>query len=144
MSRWATGEIIGGVWRFEQRHPAWESDKDWPPEVASWALETEAGLVLIDPFESDYAWIKRHRPGFGDCVAVIRTCYWHQRSCAEIAARDRTDVWALPAPSPPQRPFDCAVEPGQQLPGALIALAVNRFDEIALWSPSHRALFFGM
>lgn len=144
MSRWATGEIISGVWRFEQPHPAWgPEDDDWAPEVASWAVETEVGLVLIDPFESDGAWVEDHRADVGEVAAVIRTRYWHQRSCTEVAARHGVDVWALPAPKAPQRPLDCPLVPGRHLPAGLVAFAVDRFDEIALWSPSHRALFFG-
>jgi hypothetical protein len=143
-ARWQTGELLDGVWHFEERHPDWEpSDDDWSPEVAWWALAVSSGLVLIDPLVNDWASVDSFVGERGGVSAVLRTCYWHQRSIDEAAARYEVDVWALPAPTAPQRSFDRAIESGRPPLGGVVAYAVGRFDEITVWYRALGAAFRG-
>lgn len=144
LRRWQTGEILDGVWRFEQPHPEWDtSDDDWPQDVAWWALLTGAGVVLIDPLVNDWTALDGLLRAHNGCAAVVRTCYWHHRSVDQPATRYHVGVWALPAPTPPQRRCDHPIASGSWLPGGLTAYAVGRFDEVAVWFPDQAALFFG-
>jgi hypothetical protein len=146
--RWPAGEILSGLWRFEQVHPEWTREDGgadgWEAEVAWWAITTPAGLVLVDPLVHDWDPLDDLVARHGRCAAVVRTTYWHQRTIPEAAARYDAAVWAMPPPIPaPPRPFDRAVVHGQALPGDLIAFSVGRLDEIVIWLPQHAALLFG-
>jgi len=140
-----TGQILEGVWRFVAVHPDWEDMGDgWEPEVAWWAVRTDAGLVLIDPLVSDWEALDGLVADHGGCAGVVRTVYWHQRSVAEAADRYGAEIWARPAPpDTPGRAFDRPVNSGQTLPGGLVGYDVVRADEIAVWVPSQAALVFG-
>jgi hypothetical protein len=53
-------------------------------------------------------------------------------------------VWAKPPPGDtPFHPFDHAASAGEDLTGGLVALDVERGDEIALWLPAQAGLLFG-
>lgn len=137
-------QVLEGVWRFVARHPDWESGEDWEPEVAWWAVRTADGLVLIDPLLAGWEELDGLVAAQGPCAAVIRTVFWHERSCPAAAARYGCELWALPAPpETPLRAYDRAAAHGQRLPGGLIALEVTRASELALWLPGVRALVFG-
>jgi hypothetical protein len=136
-------EILAGLWRFESVHPEWEDESDgWEPEVAWWAIATDAGLVLVDPLALEWEPLDDLVAAQG--AAIVRTTYWHQRTIAEAAARYRTEVWArAPGAGVRQEPFDRAAGDGQRLPGDLVAYEMSRDDELAVWVPRYRALVFG-
>lgn len=138
-------EALPGLWRFESIHPEWEDERDgWEPEVAWWALATDAGLVLVDPLAVEWETLDALVAAHGGCAAVVRTTWWHQRTVAEAAARYGTDVWARrPGPDIRHEPFDREVGDRQRLPGDLVALHTSRDDEIAVWLPRQRAVVFG-
>jgi hypothetical protein len=137
-------EILTNLWRFEAVHPEWEEGDDWPAEVAWWAARTPAGLVLIDPLVSDWDLVDGLVETAGGCAAVIRTCWWHQRTIDEARLRYGTEVWARePSEGAPPRHLDRAARDGEELPGGLRAFAVVRDDEIGLWLAEQRALLFG-
>jgi hypothetical protein len=148
MSGAAVGEIMEGLWRFEALHPEWTEDaggeEGWEQSVAWWGIASAGGLVLVDPLVSDWAALDRLIGDRGGCAGVLRTLHWHQRSVAEAAARYRADVWAKPpSGGAALHPFDHAVTNGETLFDGLLALEVERADEIALWLPAQAALLFG-
>lgn len=137
-------EVVPGLWRFEAIHPEWEPGDDWHPAVAWWAVGTPTGLVLIDPLVDNWAGLDALVETAGGCAAILRTCWWHERSVA--AARDRyhAGVWAREAsPGGPPRHLDHPVSDGGLLPGDLQGFDVVRDDEMAVWLPRQRAVVFG-
>jgi hypothetical protein len=143
-----TGQIIEGLWRFEALLDDWtenEGGEDgWEQAVAWWAVAAQHGLVLIDPLVHEWDAVDRLVAAAGGCTGVVRTCYWHQRSTADVASRYDVGVWARPQPGGRGRhPFDHAVSDRDELFDGLRALDVERADEIALWLPRQRALLFG-
>ncbi len=140
----ARAEILAGLWRFTAIHPDWEEGEDWEPEVAWWAIQTERGLLLVDPLLDEPGELDELIAHCGGCAGVVRTCHWHQRSAAQVAERYATDLWARPAPAGLDAPrFDRVAESGKPLPGDVLALAVGRDDELVLWSGAQRALLAG-
>ena len=127
-------EILPNLWRFEASHPEWdESDDDWGPEVAWWAARTPDGLVLIDPLVEDWDLLDELVKAAGRCAAIIRTCWWHDRTIAEARGRYGAEVWAgeLSEGAPPLH-LDHAVSDGEDLPGGLRSFDVVRDDEVGL------------
>jgi glyoxylase-like metal-dependent hydrolase (beta-lactamase superfamily II) len=139
-----TGEMLDGLWRFEQAHPDWHGQETWDRDVAWWAVRTPAGLVLLDPLPGDWDALDALVAAEGGCAGVIRSTYWHQRDVAATAHRYGAAVWAHPAVAG-ARPehYDREVADGDELPGGITAHYTTRLDEIALWIPGHRALAFG-
>jgi glyoxylase-like metal-dependent hydrolase (beta-lactamase superfamily II) len=124
----ALEEIAPGLKRWTARHA------DWNEDVASLAVTTSDGLVLIDPIEPP--------PSLGEPVHVLLTVYWHARSTARAAR-----VWA---PKRSQRalrtrgievahPFRA----GDALPGDIQAFQTPRAAEVLFWLPEQRALAVG-
>jgi hypothetical protein len=42
-------DVAPGLWLWCTRHPAWTSEADWEPSVASTVVESGGEVVLIDP-----------------------------------------------------------------------------------------------
>lgn len=136
-------EILADLWRFTARHPEWEEDEDWDPEVAWWAVLRPGGLVLIDPLVPDWDELDRLVELAGGCAGILRTVFFHQRSIGEASRRYGAEIWARrPPPNIAAEHFDHAVGE-DQLPEDLHAFDVLRDDEIAVWLPEQRALAFG-
>lgn len=38
-----------GLWLWRQPHPDWKEGEDWPPEVSSFAVESDGAGLLLDP-----------------------------------------------------------------------------------------------
>lgn len=139
-------DVLHGLWRFEALHPEWseEGNDGWEENVAWWALDSGAGLVLIDPLVADWGELDRLLDEHGGCTAIVRTIHWHQRSIADAAARYDAKVWAkLPPEGAPSQPYDHPVSGGEEVPGGMLAFEMERADEIALWLPVQAALVFG-
>lgn len=137
-------EILKGLWRFTAIHPDWEAGDGWEPVVAWWAVQTDRGLLLIDPLVDDWEELDDLLAHAGGCAGIARTCHWHQRSIAGVADRYAAEVWARPdGGGAAMPPFDRAIMPGQPLPGDLLALEAVRETEIAIWSAPQRALIVG-
>jgi hypothetical protein len=123
-------EIAPGLKRWTAVHDEWEEP------VGSLALETDDGLVLIDPIDPP--------PSVRKAEHVLLTVFWHGRSTADVRANH---VWA------PRRsarmlgnrgievtdPFGADVE----LPGGVRAYATARNGEVVYWLPSQRAVAVG-
>lgn len=117
-----------------RRWTAWHDE--WKHEVASLALETDDGLVLIDPLEppSDVRGADH----------VLVTVYWHGRSTKDVDAKR---VWASTRSAQPLRNRGVGVtdafRAGDELPGGIQALQTARAAEVVYWLPDQRALAVG-
>jgi glyoxylase-like metal-dependent hydrolase (beta-lactamase superfamily II) len=144
-------EVLPGVYRWELPHPDWtpedaEEGQGWDEVVASYLVETDDGLVLVDPLVESDDWdaldARLSQP-----PNVLITIFWHTRSAQAIAERyPGTVVWAHePAAHLVQergvepRPF----VPGAALPGGFEAVAVGRAFEVAYFLRDRGALIVG-
>jgi hypothetical protein len=123
-------EIAPGLHRWTARHAEWEED------VASLAVETDDGLVLIDPID-----VPRQ---FRKPAHVFLTVFWHYRSTPELGA---AHVWA---PARAARPLENrgvhvtdAIRNDTSLPGGLCAVPTARAGEVVYWLPKQKALAVG-
>jgi hypothetical protein len=141
-------QILQGLWQFEALHPEWteeeREDDGWEQSVASWAVATPDGLVLIDPLIDDWEALDALVAGASGCAGVVRTCHWHQRSIDDVVRRYGASVWARRDPDGRVgQPLDHAVGDRQELFERLMVIDVERADEVGLWLPRQRALVFG-
>jgi glyoxylase-like metal-dependent hydrolase (beta-lactamase superfamily II) len=123
-------EIAPGLRRWTADHDHWEE------QVGSLALETDEGLVLVDPIDPPRALRKPDH--------VLLTVFWHGRSTAELKAKR---VWAQTRSAQPLRnrgvQVTDAFKPGDELPGGLLAFATARATEVVYWLPEQRSLAVG-
>jgi glyoxylase-like metal-dependent hydrolase (beta-lactamase superfamily II) len=123
-------EIAPGLRRWTAFHDHWEE------EVASLALETDDGLVLIDPVDPPR---ELRRPDH-----VLLTVYWHARSTKDLKPRR---VWAPSRSAQPLRnrgvDVTDAFAAGDELPGGIDAYGTARVNEVVFWLPEQRAVAVG-
>ncbi len=116
------------------RWTAW--DEDWQEDVGCLALETDDGLVLVDPLEPPRA---LRTPDH-----VLITVFWHYRSTPELRANR---VWASTRSATPLRNRGVTVtdafRAGDVLPGGLQAVQTARVSEVLFWLPTQRAVAVG-
>jgi glyoxylase-like metal-dependent hydrolase (beta-lactamase superfamily II) len=141
-------EIAPGLWRWTAYHD------EWKQAVGSVYVETEDGVVLIDPLvppgESDRVrlWqaLDRDVKRVGGAVHVLVTVYWHTRSAPEIMNRYRARLWAhAKAQKTVGRRAGSVTDPfeaGDPLPGGIQAY-VGRWSEVVYWLPGDRTLVTG-
>jgi glyoxylase-like metal-dependent hydrolase (beta-lactamase superfamily II) len=123
-------QIAPGLRRWTARHD------EWNERVAALAVDTDDGLVLVDPIDAP--------PAIGAPAHVLLTVYWHGRSSAKLGA---ARIWA---PKRSQRALGSraitvtdAFRAGDALPGGIVALQTPRAAEVAYWLPAQRALVVG-
>jgi hypothetical protein len=71
-------EVADGLWTWTGEHPDWNNDPHWGPEVRSYALRTDNGLVLIDPIAPPDEVTRE------DNVEVVLTADWHSRDVEKL------------------------------------------------------------
>lgn len=144
-------ELAPGLHRWTARHPSWHPADDFGAEVASFALTTPDGeLLLLDPLAEDdatLAALDRLASAARD-TSIFITIGYHARSAQALSARyggaaihgpetvrsrlsDTTNYTPLP--------------PGATGPAGVTAHAVGspRRSETPLHFPSHDAVAFG-
>jgi len=108
----------------------------WQEEVGSLALESDDGLILIDPIDPPR---ELRKPDH-----VVLTVFWHVRATADLKAKR---VWAPTRSAQPLRnrgvSVTDAVGAGDELPGRLRALETARLNELAYWLPAQKAVAVG-
>lgn len=123
-------EVAPGLRRWTALH------EEWREEVASLAVDTDDGLVLIDPIDPPR--------GLARPDHVLLTVYWHGRSAGELGA---PRVWAAKrgARRLKNRGVEVtdAVENGAVLPGGIQAFATARESELVYWLPDQKAVVVG-
>lgn len=122
-------ELAPGLRRWTAWHDEWEED------VGSVAVDTDDGLLLIDPIAPPRD-VRRPKH-------VLLTVFWHYRSTPELEAR----VWAS------RRTVKALANRGVEvtdpitrdadLPGGLRAFETARHGELVYWLPKQRALVAG-
>jgi hypothetical protein len=148
-------ELAPGLWRWAGPHPDWKRSHPWTKEVASFALELDSGLALVDPLtppegplaEAFWAELDPLVERRGGEVLVFVTIPYHVRSAAEVHARYGARILAHAAVAR-RLPAGTALEPivpGSRLPAGVRAFAIGspRRQEHPLFLPSHDALAFG-
>jgi glyoxylase-like metal-dependent hydrolase (beta-lactamase superfamily II) len=117
-----------------RRWTAWH--EEWKQEVASLALETRDGLVLIDPLDPP--------EDLRSAEHVLITVYWHGRSTKDVDARH---VWAPTRSAQPLRnrgiKVTDAFRAGDDLPAGIQAFQTARAAEVVYRLPDQRALAVG-
>ena len=108
-------ELAGGLWTWTGRHPDWKDDPYWGPEVRSYALRTDDGVILFDPIAPP-----EELTSAGN-VQVVLTAEWHARDAERLDFPVRGD----------DLPHEVNAQPGF-FPG-----------ERSLWLPAQNALVVG-
>jgi hypothetical protein len=123
-------QLAPGLSYWVAYHPEWKED------VVSYALESNDGLVLVDPLLPPR---EMRRPDH-----VLLTVYWHGRSTGDLRAKR---VWAPHRSVRALERRGIAVtdplRPGDAGPGDSKALASGRAAELVYWLPEQRALLAG-
>jgi glyoxylase-like metal-dependent hydrolase (beta-lactamase superfamily II) len=119
--------------RPARRWTAWH--EEWKQDVGCLAVETDDGLVLVDPLAVP--------PEVGEPAHVLVTVFFHARDAGRVGGR----VWA---PKRLERRLrnrgvtvTDAFELGDPLPGGLQAFASGRDGEVVYWLPEQRAVAVG-
>jgi hypothetical protein len=116
-----------------RRWTAWH--EEWKEAVGSVAVETDDGLVLIDPLDPPR--------GLARPDHVLLTVYWHIRSTPELRG---ADVWSSRRAAQPLRNRGVDVThtiDGAALPGGIQAFGTARSSEVVYWLPQQKALVAG-
>jgi glyoxylase-like metal-dependent hydrolase (beta-lactamase superfamily II) len=116
-----------------RRWTAWH--EEWKEEVGAVAVDTDDGLVLIDPLDPPR--------GLARPDHILMTVFWHNRSTASMPA---TAVWAPRRAVRPLRNRGVAVThviEDDELPGGIRALPTARAGEVVYWLPTQKAVVAG-
>jgi glyoxylase-like metal-dependent hydrolase (beta-lactamase superfamily II) len=139
-------EVTDGLWVWRTAHPDWTPGGDWSPAVSSVCIETGGEVVLVDPLapppDAGEVWARIDaRPP--TVIAILKPD--HVRDVDLFARRYGARPYgpALFWPDDVPRTTLEAVQPGDELPGGLVALYDGRGrGETPVWVPEHRALVF--
>jgi glyoxylase-like metal-dependent hydrolase (beta-lactamase superfamily II) len=116
-----------------RRWTAWH--EEWKDEVASLAVDTDDGIVLIDPID-----VPR---GLARADHVLLTIFWHGRNTSDVVS---ARVWASKRGVRRLRNRGVnvteAVEDGA-LPGGIRAIPTARDSEVVYWLPQQKAVVVG-
>jgi hypothetical protein len=138
-------DVAPGLWVWRLRHPAWAPGVDWEPLVTSTCVAAGGEVALIDPLappEDDPLW-ERFDDLAPTLVAVLKPD--HVRDVDLFVRRYGVRAygprlfWRDDIPETELEP----IEPGDELPGGLVALYEGRGrNETPLWVAERRALVF--
>ncbi len=127
-------ELRPGLSRWTAYHEGWEE------QVGCVAVDTDDGLVLIDPLEPPLGEL-------GTPAHLLVTVFWHARDAAKVAQETGAEVWAHRRQRPMLERRDIRVahafQPADRLPGGIQAYDGRRGGEVVFWLPDHRALVVG-
>jgi hypothetical protein len=108
-------ELSGGLWTWTARHPEWKEGEEWGPEVRSYALQTDDGVILFDPVDPPSELTQARD------VKIVLTAEWHGRDAPKLGAPVL----------------------GDELPNDVTAQPAFYPGERTLWIPAHSALIAG-
>ncbi len=123
----ALTEVAPGLRRWTAWHEEWEED------VGCLAVDTDDGLVLIDPLDPP---AELSPPDH-----VLLTIHWHARSAQapHVWAHKRTARLLANRGVELTDPIDS----GSSLPGGIAAIETARPGEVAYWLPRQKAVAVG-
>ena len=139
-------ELQTGLWWWEGRHPDWTAEDDaanreWGPEVSSYAVDQLDRLLLIDPISppAPILALAAERE-----TVIVLTNTWHERDAPSVSERLRAPVFAPPDDdgkgiTMPAQLFSA----GDQLPFGVEAFPGRSPYDVLLWVESHRAVAIG-
>jgi glyoxylase-like metal-dependent hydrolase (beta-lactamase superfamily II) len=123
-------ELAPGLRRWTAHH------EEWDEPVGSLALDTDDGLVLIDPIDPPRGLRKPEH--------VLLTVFWHYRSTPDVRARH---VWAssrtVKALANRGVTVTDPIRDDDALPGGVRAFETARRGELVYWLPKQRAVAVG-
>jgi hypothetical protein len=123
-------EVAPGLHRWTARHEEWEED------VGSLALETDDGLILIDPIDPPR---DLRRPDH-----VLITVFWHYRSTPKLRAKR---VWAssrtVKALANRGVTVTDPIAKNVLLPGGVQPFETARRGELVYWLPEQKSVAVG-
>jgi hypothetical protein len=139
-------DVADGLWVWRLRHPDWSPDSDWEPPVTSTCVESGGEVLVLDalapPDEADPVWERLDAKP--PTVAIVLKPD-HVRDVDRFVER-----YGVRAYGPylfwrhdiPETELE-GVQPGDELPGGLLALYDGRGrNETPVWLPEQRALVF--
>src|ERR1700759_407992 len=118
-------DVPPGLWLWRQPHPSWQEGEDWEPEVSSFAVSSGGVSLLLDPLapppSAREAWerIDASRP---DAVVVLKPDHVRDVDLFVRWYGARAYGPALFWPDDVPRTELEPIEPGDALPGGLLAL----------------------
>ena len=139
-------EVVPGLWLWRTEHPDWKPGLEWEPLVTSTCVESGGEVAVLDalvpPTEATEIWERLDaRP---PTIAVVLKPD-HVRDVDAFVRRYEVRAFGPrlffrhDVPETELEP----VEPGDELPGGLVALYDGRGrNETPLWLPEQRALVF--
>ena len=122
-------EIAPGLRRWTVPH------EEWGETVGCLAVETDDGLVLIDPLDPPAEVAKPDH--------VLLTVFWHLRSASELAA---PQLWASKSSTRSAANRGVTVTDDVTdgaLPGGIVAIQTARRPEVVYWLPEQRTVVVG-
>ena len=147
--RWVTHElrdVAPGLWIWRREHPDWIPGLDWKPPVTSTCVESRGEVALLDPLappdDAVELWERLDaRPP--TLVVVLKPD--HVRDVDVFVRRYGARAFGPRLFWPGDVPETklVGIDPGDELPGGLLALYDGRGrNETPLWLPEQRALVF--
>jgi hypothetical protein len=139
-------DVASGLWLWRVAHPDWNPDAEWDPPVTATCVESSGEIALLDPIappdDATEVWARLDaRPP--TLVVVLKPD--HVRDVDVFVRRYGARAfgphlfWRGDIPNTLLE----GIEPGQELPGGLVALYDGRGrNETPLWLPEQRALVF--
>jgi glyoxylase-like metal-dependent hydrolase (beta-lactamase superfamily II) len=134
-------DVAPGLWIWRVEHPDWKPGLDWEPLVTSTCVESGGEVAVLDPIASgDWERLDARPPTLAVVlkpdhvrdVDLFVQRYGVRAFGPRLFFRD--DV--------PETELE-PVEPGDELPGGLVALYDGRGrNETPLWLPEQRTLVF--
>jgi glyoxylase-like metal-dependent hydrolase (beta-lactamase superfamily II) len=138
-------DVASGLWVWRLPHPDWSDDADWEPMVASTCVESGGEVVLLDPLappDGDPVW-ERFDTMPPTIVVILKPDHVRDvdRFVERYGARAYGPYLFWPHDIPATELE--GVEPGDELPGGLVALYDGRGrNETPVWIPERRTLVF--
>jgi hypothetical protein len=139
-------DVAEGLWLWRQAHPAWEEGGDWDPLVTSVAVASRGARIVLDPLAPPpgerAAWerIGAHAP---EVAVILKPDHvrdvdlfvrWYG-----VRALGPALFWPGDVPKTELE----IVQPGDELPGGLLALRDGRGKaETPVYAREQRALIF--
>ena len=137
-------DVAAGVWLWRQPHPGWHPGADWSGPVTSTCVECGGEVVALDPLappEDAHAVWDRLDARPPTVVAVLKPD--HVRSVDLFLDRYGARGYGpwLFWPDGAPRPRLEGIDPGDELPGGLLALYDGRGrNETPVWAPERATI----